>query len=47
MVLHLCAILYYTFVKKERLVPAMFHGRKPAEQVPAQEAIQSSQLWKA
>jgi cytochrome b len=46
-VLHLCAITYYTFVKKERLVPAMFHGHKPAEQVPAQEAISSSQLWKA
>ena len=28
--LHLCAIVYYTFVKKERLVPAMFHGGKPA-----------------
>jgi cytochrome b len=46
-VLHLCAIAYYTFVKKERLVPAMFHGQKPAEDVPAQEAIPSSQLWKA
>jgi len=46
-VLHLCAIAYYTFVKKERLVPAMFHGQKPAEDVPAHEAIPSSQLWKA
>jgi cytochrome b len=46
-VLHLCAITYYTFVKKERLVPAMFHGQKPADQVPVQEAISSSQLWKA
>jgi cytochrome b len=46
-VLHLCAISYYTFVKKERLVPAMFHGQKPAEYVPAHEAIPSSQLWKA
>jgi cytochrome b len=46
-VLHLCAITYYTFVKKEPLVPAMFHGRKPAESVPAHEAIPSSQLWKA
>ncbi|HTC44808.1 MAG TPA: cytochrome b/b6 domain-containing protein [Steroidobacteraceae bacterium] len=45
--LHLLAILYYTFVKKERLVPAMFHGGKPAEHVPAQEVIPSSQLWKA
>jgi cytochrome b len=46
-VLHLCAIGYYTFVKKEPLVPAMFHGRKPAHHVPAHEAISSSQLWKA
>jgi cytochrome b len=45
--LHLCAIAYYHFVKKERLVPAMFHGRKPASYVPEQEAIASSQLWKA
>jgi hypothetical protein len=34
-------------VKKERLVPAMFHGGKPAQHVPDQEAIPSSQLWKA
>jgi cytochrome b len=46
-VLHLCAIAYYTFVKKERLVPAMFHGGKPAHHVPAHEAIPGSQLWKA
>ena len=46
-VLHLCAITFYTFVKKERLVPAMVHGYKPAEQVPAHEAIAGSQLWKA
>ena len=46
-VLHLAAITYYTFVKKERLVPAMFHGHKSAEYVPANEAITSSQLWKA
>ena len=46
-VLHLCAIVYYTFVKKESLVPAMFHGGKPAEHVPLHEAIASSQLLKA
>jgi cytochrome b len=46
-VLHLCAITYYTFVKKERLVPAMFHGGKPAQHVPAHEVIPSSQLWRA
>ncbi|MGC1457583.1 MAG: cytochrome b/b6 domain-containing protein [Steroidobacteraceae bacterium] len=46
-VLHLCAIVYYTFVKKESLVPAMFHGGKPAAHVPLHEAIASSQLLKA
>src|SRR5580698_4669892 len=45
--LHLCAIAYYHFVKKERLVPAMIHGGKPASEVPEQEAIAGSQLWKA
>jgi cytochrome b len=45
--LHLCAITYYHFVKKERLVPAMVHGRKPASEVPEQEAIAGNQLWKA
>lgn len=46
-VLHLGAITFYTFVKREPLVPAMFHGRKPADHVPAHEAIPGSQLWKA
>jgi cytochrome b len=46
-VLHLGAIAYYHFVKKERLVPAMFHGGKSASEVPENEAIPSSQLWKA
>ena len=46
-VLHLCAIVYYTFVKKEPLVQAMVHGRKPAEHVPLHEAIAGSQLLKA
>jgi cytochrome b len=45
--LHLAAIAFYTLVKKERLVQAMFHGRKPATYVPEHEAISSSQLWKA
>jgi len=45
--LHLCAIVYYHFVKKEALVPAMFHGGKPATYVAERDAIASSQLWKA
>ncbi len=45
--LHVGAITYYAFVKKQNLVPAMLTGWKPAEAVPAAEAITSSQLWKA
>ncbi|HUN25988.1 MAG TPA: cytochrome b/b6 domain-containing protein [Steroidobacteraceae bacterium] len=45
--LHVAAIAYYTFIKKQHLVPAMLTGRKPAEAVPHGEAITSSELWKA
>jgi cytochrome b len=45
--LHVGAIAYYAFIKRQNLVPAMLHGWKPAEAVPAGEAITSSQLWKA
>ena len=45
--LHVAAILYYTFVKKERLVPAMVTGWKAIEMVPADEAIRGSDLWRA
>jgi cytochrome b len=45
--LHVGAITYYAFVKRQNLVPAMLHGFKPAEAVPAGEAITSSELWKA
>lgn len=45
--LHVIAITYYAFVKKQNLVPAMLTGWKPAEAVPANEAISSSELWKA
>jgi cytochrome b len=45
--LHLSAIAYYAFAKKQNLVPAMLTGWKPAEAVPEHEAIASSQLWKA
>lgn len=45
--LHIGAITYYAFVKRQNLVPAMLHGWKPAEAVPAGEAITSSELWKA
>ncbi len=45
--LHVAAIAWYAWVKKQNLVPAMLTGWKPAEAVPAGEAIASSQLWKA
>ena len=46
-VLHLAAITYYHWYKKQNLVSAMFTGYKPAEQVPEHLAITSSQLFKA
>ena len=45
--LHIAAITYYALVKKQNLVPAMLTGWKPAEAVPANEAIASSELLKA
>lgn len=45
--LHVIAIAYYAFVKKQNLVPAMVTGWRPAEAVPEQEAITSSELLKA
>ncbi len=44
---HIAAILYYAIWKRQRLVPAMVTGKKPAEEVPASEAIPGSQLLKA
>jgi cytochrome b len=44
---HIAAILFYALVKKDNLVPAMLTGWKPAEAVPADQAIDSSELWKA
>jgi len=45
--LHIAAILFYALVRKDNLVPAMLTGWKPAEAVPADQAIASSELWKA
>ncbi len=45
--LHVAAILFYAFVKKQNLVPAMLTGWKPAEAVPEGEEITSSELVKA
>ena len=45
--LHLAAIIYYHWVKKQNLVSAMFTGYKPAVHVPEHLAIASSQVLKA
>ncbi len=45
--LHVFAILFYAVYKRQKLVGPMVTGRKSAEVVPQQEAISSSQLWKA
>ena len=45
--LHLAAIIYYHWVKKQNLVSAMFTGYKPAVNVPEHLAIASSQVLKA
>jgi cytochrome b len=45
--LHVLAVAYYQFFKREKLVNAMWHGRKPATAVPAGEQISGSRLWLA
>ena len=45
--LHVLAVVYYQFFKRERLVNAMWHGRKPTGAVPADEQISGSRLWLA
>jgi cytochrome b len=40
--LHVAAIAWYALARRERLVPPMFTGRKPAADVPAGEAITHS-----
>jgi len=44
---HVIAILFYLFYKRQNLVGPMFSGRKHGHVVPEVEAISSSQLWKA
>jgi cytochrome b len=44
---HIAAILFYTFYKKQNLVVPMLHGHLPSAVVPEHEAISSSQLLKA
>jgi cytochrome b len=45
--LHVLAILFYAFYKRQNLVHPMITGSKPASVVPENEAIAGSQLLKA
>jgi cytochrome b len=45
--LHVLAIIYYKVFKRQSLVLPMITGRKSAQLVPAQQAIENSQLLKA
>ena len=44
---HVVAVFFYLLFKRQNLIGAMFHGRKPAHIVSETEAISSSQLVKA
>ncbi len=45
--LHVLAVFFYLFVKRQNLIGAMVHGRKPGALVAEQEAITGSNLLKA
>jgi len=45
--LHIMAIAFYFLVKKQNLIGAMVHGKKPAAMVPEHEAITRSEILRA
>lgn len=45
--LHLAAIVFYRFYKRQRLTRAMITGRKPAERITESDAIPGSRTWLA
>ena len=45
--LHVLAVFFYLFYKRQNLIAAMFHGHKPAHVVSETQAITGSQLLKA
>lgn len=46
-VLHVAAVLFYVFVKRENLVKAMVTGKKPARDLADAKTIDSSRIWLA
>jgi cytochrome b len=44
---HVAAAFVYLFLKRENLILPMITGRKPAEQVPPEQAIDASRAWLA
>ncbi|MEW6991918.1 cytochrome b/b6 domain-containing protein [Colwelliaceae bacterium 6441] len=46
-VIHVFAIMYYSKVKKQPLVRAMFHGKKPADTIEQEDAITHSKIVSA
>lgn len=45
--IHILAVCYFSLYRKQRLIRAMFTGRKSSDVVPAEEAIRDSRLWVA
>ncbi len=46
-VIHVGAVLFYVFVKRENLIKAMITGKKPAHGLAEAKAIDSSRVWLA
>lgn len=46
-VIHVGAVLFYVFVKRENLIKAMITGKKPAHGLAQAKVIESSRIWLA
>lgn len=46
-VIHVGAVLFYVFVKRENLIKAMITGKKPVQGLAEAKAIESSRIWLA
>lgn len=45
--IHVSAVLFYVFVKRENLIKAMITGKKPARDLEEAKGIESSRIWLA